>query len=84
MAGHKELIKKLSEDDSLRQQILDTPTREGKQEVVRNAGLEVPDHHDVLQEVAGGMDNTSLAVGGSFLGAGAAGAVAVAAAAAVI
>ena len=57
MAGHKELIKKLSEDDSLRQQILDTPTREGKQEAVRNAGLEVPDHHDVLQEVAGGIDD---------------------------
>ena len=62
MAGHKELIKKLSEDDSLRQQILDTPTREGKQEAVRNAGLEVPDHHDVLQEVAGGMDDKSAAV----------------------
>ena len=29
MAGHKELIKKLSEDDSLRQQIMDTPSREG-------------------------------------------------------
>ena len=84
MAGHKELIKKLADDDSLRQQIIDTPTREGKQEVVRRAGLDVPDHHDVLQEVAGGMDNTSLAVGGSFLGAGAAGAVAVAAAAAAV
>ena len=60
MAGHKELIKKLSEDDSLRQQILDAPTREGKHEVVRDAGLEVPDHHDVLQEVAGGTDDRDV------------------------
>ena len=69
MAGHKELIKKLSEDDSLRQQIVDTPTREGKHEAVRNAGLEVPDHHDVLQEVAGGVD----AADGAEIGAGVAG-----------
>ena len=81
MAGHKELIKKLSEDDSLRQQILDTPTREGKQEVVRNAGLEVPDHHDVLQEVAGGTDvDDGLGIG---IGAGHRRGVAAAAAAAV-
>ena len=66
MAGHKELIKKLSEDDALRQQIIDTPTREGKQEAIRSAGLDVPDHHDVLQEVAGGNDNTAIEVGGGI------------------
>ena len=54
MSGHTVLTKKLSEDDSLRQQIVDTPTRDVKQEAVRNAGLDVPDHHDVLKEVAGG------------------------------
>ena len=80
MANHKELIKKLSEDDSLRQQILDTPTRQGKHEVVRDAGLEVPDHHDVLQAVAGGLDDGTVT--GVELGVGIPAAVAAAAAAA--
>ena len=84
MAGHKELVKKLSEDDSLRQQILDTPTRQGKHEVVRNAGLEVPDHHAVLQEVAGGIDQNTAATVGIGTGAGVTAAALVAAAAAAV
>jgi hypothetical protein len=72
----------LSEDEELRAAVLAAPTRDAKHEAVRAAGLAVPDHHDVLQSVAGGLsDGEVVAVSvGSASGGVLAGAAAAAAA----
>lgn len=54
MSASKQLIKRLASDDALVQKLVGEPTREGKHAVIEGAGLEVPDHHDVLTTIAGG------------------------------
>lgn len=53
---NREFLRRLNEDEPLRSALLAAPTRVAKQDVLRDAGLEPPDHHDVLQTVTGGFD----------------------------
>jgi hypothetical protein len=73
MAAHHDLIKRLSQDDELRAAVLAAPTRDAKHEAVRAAGLAVPDHHDVLQAVAGGNDLDGGDIAGIAVGSAAGG-----------
>jgi hypothetical protein len=70
MAAHHDLVRRLHEDDALRDAVIAAPTRQAKQDVVRAAGLAVPDHHDVLTHVAGGelsdQDKLTIGVGGGL------------------
>jgi hypothetical protein len=63
MSTYRNLVQRLRDDAEFRSALAAANTPQARADVVRNAGLELPDTDDLLQGVAGGVDTICVPCG---------------------